>query len=119
MAVEVGEELGLGVAGDREDRGALLSERVGALDEPRRRPAELRLRRVLDVGAPDVLVRVEDVDVAGAGAVGLLRCRTDERRMLQRSADRKRLTRLQVDADVDREAGVLGKPVFGRHRARA
>ena len=44
-AVEVGEELGLGVAGDREQRAALGAEVVEPLHEPRRREAELRPRR--------------------------------------------------------------------------
>ena len=40
-AVEAVEELRLGVAGDREQRAAVLAEVVQPLDEPRRRPAEL------------------------------------------------------------------------------
>ena len=71
LAVEVGEELGLRVAGDRAERAADLAERRQPLDEPRRRVAELVLGRVLDVRAPDVLVGVEDVDVPRAGRVGL------------------------------------------------
>ena len=40
---------------------------------------------VLDVRAPDVLVGVEDVDVAGAGRVGLARDRAHERRVLDQA----------------------------------
>ena len=67
-AVEVGEELGLRVAGDREQRAAVLAEVVEPLDEPRRRLAERLVRGVLDMGAPDVLVAVENVDVAAPAA---------------------------------------------------
>ena len=45
LAVEVGEELGLGVAGDRAERAAGLAELAQPLDEPRRRVAEQRRRR--------------------------------------------------------------------------
>ena len=77
-AVEVGEELGLRVAGDREQRAALGAELVEPLHEPRRREAERVVGRVLDVRPADVLVGVEDVDEARARRVGLLALRREQ-----------------------------------------
>ena len=71
LAVEIGEELGLRVAGDRDQRAAGLAELAQALDEPRRREAELVVGRVRDVRAPHVLIGVEHVDITRARLVGL------------------------------------------------
>jgi len=54
LAVQVGEELRLRVAGDRAERAADLAELAQPAHEPRRRVAELVLRRLLDVRAPHV-----------------------------------------------------------------
>ena len=113
-AVEVGEELGLRVAGDREQRAALLAEVVQALDEPRRREAELVLGGVLDVRAADVLVGVEDVDEARAGRVRLACDRPHERLVLDERVDREQLAGLQVEPDLDRQPGVRLQSVVGR-----
>ncbi len=110
-AVEVGEELRLRVPADREQRAAVAAELLHALDEPRRRPREHVLARVLDVRAADVLVGEEDVDVAGAGHVGLLRDRAHERRVLDEAVDRQPLARLEVEPDPDGQARVVGQPV--------
>ena len=71
---------------------------------------------MLDVRAPDVLVGVEDVDVAGAARVGLARDRADERRVLDQRVDAQDLAGLQVHADPDREACIAFEALFGvRH----
>ena len=113
-AVEVGEDLRLGVSDDREQRTAVLAEVVEPLDEPRRRPAERVLGGVLDVGPPHPLIRVEDVDVAGSGRVRLGCDRARERRVLDERVDGEPLAGLEVHADVDREARVRRESLVGR-----
>ena len=68
-AVEVAQELGIGVAGDQDHRAVLLAECLRPLEQPRRRPREDLLVGVLDHLAAHVLVRVEHVHVAGAGRI--------------------------------------------------
>ena len=113
LAVEVGEELGLGVAADRAEGAAHGAELVEALDEPGRRIAEAVRVGALDVGAPDVLVGVEDVDVAGAGGIRLARDRAHERRVLDQGVDPERLTRLEVEPDLDGEPRIVLKSLVG------
>ena len=69
LAGQVGEQIGLGVADQSDDRGAFVAERALALQEPRRCPREHVVGGVLDQRAPDVRVDVADVDVRRAGAV--------------------------------------------------
>ena len=69
IAGQVGEQLRLRVAGQRDDRGVLVAEVLRPLEEPRRRPREHVVRGVLDQRPADVLVRVADVDVRRARAV--------------------------------------------------
>ena len=67
--VEVGEQLGLGVAGDRDRRAARLDHVVDERDRPRRAPVERVVGSVLDARALQVLVAVEHLDVARAALV--------------------------------------------------
>ena len=85
--IEVGEELGLGVAGDR-DQGAVLLRELSTSDErPRRRPVERVLRRVDDPRPPDVWIGVERLDVLGAALVGDLGDRADQRQVIRMPGD--------------------------------
>ncbi len=119
LAVEVGEELGLRVAGDREQRTADAAELVVALDRPRRRVAELVLGGVRDVRAAHVLVGVLDVDEGRARLVRRARDLARERRVLDERVDAQDLAGLQVHADVDGELGVLAETVVcGGHGAQ-
>ena len=69
LAVEVGEELGLGIAGRADQRVAGHSTRQ--LLQPLRRVRQRRVGPELDHRVPHVRVAVEDVDVRRAGAVRL------------------------------------------------
>ena len=66
IARQVGEQLGLGVAGQRDDRGVHRAEMLRPLEEPRGCPREQVVVGVLDQRPADVLVRVADVDVGRA-----------------------------------------------------
>ena len=59
-----------------------------------------------DVGAADVLVRVLDIDVAGAVGVGLTRDRACERHVLDERVDAENLAGLQVQPHLHGEACV-------------
>ena len=107
LAVEVGEELGLRVARDGEQRTADAAELVVPLDEPRRRIAELVDGGVRDVRAAHMLVAVLDVDEGGARLVRRARDLACERRVLDERVDTQDLAGLQVQADADCELGVL------------
>ena len=91
---------------------------VEALDEPWRRETELVFGRKLDVRAPHVLVGVEDVDVLRAGLVGLACDRARERRVLEQRVDAERLARLQIQADLHRQACVLLESLVVQARRR-
>ena len=96
VAVEVCQQLGLGVPADRDERRALLAEILRPSDEPRRRPPEVVLARVLDVRAPHVLVGVEHIDVPRARGIRLASHRAHERRVLDERVDPERLAALEV-----------------------
>ena len=118
-AVEVGQQLGLGIT-DELDQGAVVLRDVVDLGErPRRRPAERVLVRVLDPRPADVLVGVVDVDVAGAILVGDTRDLARERRMLRERNHPHDLSLAHVGTDLHGEAGVALEPLFGRHRGEA
>ena len=68
-AVEVGEQLRLRVAGDRDDRAVVRGEVVDERHLPRRRPLELLLGHVPDARPPQVRVVVDRLDVVGAALV--------------------------------------------------
>ena len=107
LAVEVGEELRLRVARDGEQRAADAAELVVALDEPRRRVAELVVGGIRDVRPAYVLVGVLDVDERRACLVRRARDLARERCVLDERVDRQDLAGLQVHADLDGELGVL------------
>ncbi len=67
---------------------------------------------------PDVLVGVEDVDVPGAGGIGLARDRAHERRVLEQGVDAERLALLEVEPDLDGEAAEGVDPVCGLRHGR-
>ena len=79
-----------------------------AREQPRRRPRQDLVSRVLDQGAAHVRVGVTDVDVSRTRAVGGARNGADERRMLDVAGDLDELAGLNVRADVD---GQLGEAV--------
>ena len=114
-SVKIGEELRLRVAADREQRTAFLAQVVEALHEPRRRPAELLLGGMEDVRPAHVLVRVGDIDEAGARRIRLLGDRADERCVLGKRVDREALPGLHVDPDLNREPRVGGERLLHRH----
>ena len=58
------------------------------------------------------------LDVARPALVGDLGDRTGERKVVGVPRDAEQLPRLEVDADLDREAGVAGESLLGRHGAQ-
>ena len=112
--VEVGEELGFGVAGDCEERAALGPEVVQSLHEPGRRVAQCVLGGVLDVRAADVLVGVEHVHEARPRRIRLARDCPDEGLVFDECVDPEQLAGLQVETDLNREPGVLAQSDLGR-----
>jgi hypothetical protein len=122
-AVQAREEVGIGIAGDRDQRAMLVPEVEKPPHEPGRRPVEHLRRRLLDVRSPDTLVDEEAVDIAGAGDVALDRKCPCERRMLEEAVDCENLAGLQVDAHADGETRVgserwpeVGHQTFQRTR---
>ncbi len=61
---------------------------------------------------PHALVGVEDIDVPGAGRVGLGSDGAGERCVLDEAADCEPLAGLEIDPDVDREPRVGGEGRF-------
>ena len=110
VARQVGEELRLGVAHQRDDRRVLLAEVLRPLEEPRRRPREDVVGSLLDHRAPDVLVRVADVDVRGAGAVRGPRHRARDVGVLDPRDHLDELAGLDVRADLDDQLRVPVDP---------
>ena len=103
--VEVAEQLGLGIAGDRDLRSVLVAEVVDPLDGPFRAPLEHLVRALLDHRAANVLVEVGGVDVTGADLVRDVGDLAHERRMLDQPGDEDVLALAHVRADLDRELG--------------
>jgi len=103
---QVAEEVGLGVARQRDDRSALVAHPASALEEPRRRPGELVLVAVLDQRPPDVRIAIGEVDVGCARAIGGTRDRAHDVDVLDVAAEIDDLPRLHVRADPDDEIGV-------------
>ena len=111
LARQVGEQVRLGVAGQRDDRGVLVADLLRPLEQPRRRPREDVVGCTLDQRAAEVLVGVEDVDVARAGPVRGARDRTGHLGVLDAPEHLDELTRLDVRADPHGELGVPLDPV--------
>jgi hypothetical protein len=101
------------------DQGAALGAEVLELREhPRRRPAQRVLPGELDPRPADVLVRVVDVDVAGAPEIGVARDGAGERRVLRQRRDPDVLPRADVGADLDCKLCIAIEPFLGRHRPK-
>ena len=116
LAGQVAEELRLCIAGERDDRGALLAERALAREQPRWRPREDVVPGCrLDQRAPDVRVDVAHVDVAGAGAIGGTRDLAHDRRVLEPGEHLDQLARLDVGADADDQLRVALLALRCRH----
>ena len=103
---QIGQKVGLGVAGQRHDGGTLVADGAGALEEPRRRPRQHVVRRALDQGAAQVLVAVVDVDIPCSRRVRRARDRARDLGMLDTREHIDQLAGLHVRADADRELGV-------------
>ena len=115
-AVEVGEELRLGFAGDRDERVVVLADLAQPRDEPRRRVVEVVLGREFDVRPAHVGIDVPDVDEARSGRVCLAGDGARERRVLEAGRDGEGLPWLQVDADSDDELRVGLEPAVVRRQ---
>ena len=64
-------------------------------------------------------VGVDHLDVLGAALVGDLGDRADERQVIGVARDPQQLARLEVDPDLDGEAGVAGESLLGSHGSAA
>ena len=117
--IEVGEELGLGVAGDRNQGSVRLRELLDERERPRRRPLERVLRRVDDPRPADVWIGIERLDVPGAALVGDLGDRPDQGQMIRMPGDTYELAGLEVDPDLHGEAGVACESLLGSHSSAA
>jgi hypothetical protein len=106
VAGQVGEQIGLGVAGQCDDRGVFCADRLRTFEQPRRRPRENVVGGVLDQRPPHVLVRVEDVDVTGSCLVRGPRDGTRHVRVLDSAEHLDELAWLDVGADLDGQLGV-------------
>ena len=113
------EEIGLRVADEEQDAPLRSARSSSRESEPGRRPLELVLGPVLDLRALDALVADVNVDPAGADAVGGLGRGACEVEVLGPAVDVQVLAGLQVDTDLDREAGVrVDALLLGRHHSR-
>ena len=88
---------------------------VDQAERPWGRPVERVVGRVPDPRSAHVRVGVEHLDVACAQLVGDLRDRPCEREVIGVGRDAEQLPRLEVDADLDREAGIAGEALVRRH----
>jgi hypothetical protein len=99
LAVEVREELGLGPAGRPDGRIARL--RQHQLLRPLGRVRERGVGPQSDHRVPVVVVAVEDVDVLGAGLVGLPDERAPQLGVLHHRVDEDLLAGLHIRANAD------------------
>ena len=113
--VEIGEELGLGLARDRDRRAAGLDHVIEERERPGRAPVERVLGCVLDPRALQMSVAVVGLDVARAALVGDTPDRADQRQVLRLGRDPEELTGLEVDCDFDRKPCVPVEPLVRRH----
>ena len=106
LLVELGQEVGLGVA-DQEQDGALpLGEIVEPREQPRRSRLELLLGPVLDHGAADVRVGDVEVDPSRPDAVGRVGHGPRQVEVLGVAVDVEVLARLEIHADLHRQPRV-------------
>ena len=115
LARQVGEQVRLGVARQRDDGGALVADLLRPLEQPRRSPGEDVVGRTLDQRAPEMLVGVEDVDVARARPVGGAGDRAGHLGVLDAPEHLDELPRLDVRAHPHGELGVPLDPVQSCH----
>src|SRR6185312_4174857 len=107
LCIEALEEVGIRLADDADERGLALGLLLDTLEHPRRRPTDGFVGGELGPCAPDVTVGVLDLDEPRALLVGDPGHRPDERRVLDLADDRDVLPPADVDADPNREPGVL------------
>ncbi len=111
LAVHAREQVGLGVARDRDVRRLRVAERLHPRQPPGRAPVEHVVGRALDERLPHVRVAVVDVHVARAGGVRGPRERPNERRVREQPADGDDLTGRDVGADPHGELGIPIEPL--------
>ena len=116
--IEVCEELRLRVARDRDGRAARLDEVVDERERPRGRPLERVVGRVLDAGALEVVVAIEDLDVPCAAFVCHPPDGPDQWQVLRVCRYPQELPGLEVDGDLDRKACIPVEPLVRRHRRK-
>ncbi len=68
---------------------------------------------------PDVRVRVQRFDVLGTALVRNFRDRPDQRQVVRMSRNAQQLAGLEVDSDLDGEAGVACESLLGSHSCAA
>ena len=113
--VEVGEKLGLGITGERDQRRTLLAPRGGSVEQKLRGASEHLLGPELDRSTADVLVAVADADALRAGPVGLPDHGARDRDVPDVAGDDDLLVGLNVRADADGELGVATEALVGAH----
>ncbi len=107
LRVEIGEELRLRVSGDRDRRTVGRRELVDQRRATRAATSRACPRAACRILEPaDVGVDIDRLDVPRAARVCDLGDRAHERKVLRVSCDSQELPRLEVDADLDGEAGV-------------
>src|SRR4029079_12908357 len=113
--VEVGEELGLGVACDRDRRPAGLDLWVDHRDRAWRAPVERAAGSWLDARALEMVVAVEHLHVPRPALVRDPADGPDQRKMLRVRRYPEERPRLEVDGHPDRKAGVPVEPLRRTH----
>ncbi len=108
--VEVGQELGLGIAREHDQRAAVC-EGLGPCHEPRCRRGQVLVCGMLDELPPEVVVDVTDVDEARACLIAGAPERANERCVLDERLDVDRLPRLDIGADPDDQLGIGVEPL--------
>lgn len=116
-AVQVGEDVGIRIAGNRDLGPADAGEILQLLELPGRRPLEQLIRAVDDQFPLHVLVGVAGRDVACACLVRSGRKRPDERRVLHVTADHDILALADVGADPNDEIRVSPEEIHLSHEA--
>ncbi len=104
--IEIGEQLGLRISRDVDARAVGRGQLVDQAECPRRRPVERLLVGELQACAPDVGVRVRDIDVARTDLVRLACDLACELKVVGVRGYTHELAGLDVHAHLDREACV-------------
>ena len=114
--VEPGEEVGIRVAGQLDDRGARLAPAAHPVQDVLRRLPELLVRAELDGGAAEMQVGDDRQHATGAGREGGARDRSCDLRVLDEVDQDDVLALLHVGADADRQLGEALEAFVGGHR---